>query len=351
VEVGSFFGKVGTTLPSAALIGIFIAVSALLALPVHEAGHLLGGWLAGFRFQLFAVGPLMVMRTADGLHVRWHTDFSLYGGIAASLPTDLRDLTRREGWMVAGGPGTSLLAGAGSLFASAGLAAASVFADASAALALAGTGLSTFGAASVGIGLITLLPTTTSGFLTDGARLWRLWRGHPSADRNAAVFALTSLTFTERPREWPASLVEQAVGTEDGTLYDVEGHRMAYLYALDTGRLTAARGHLQVALDRHGTYPASAESVLFVEAAFFEGGIRADAEAARHWFTYVDEARSAFLNEGSCLRARAAFDAAAGEVGDETLAAAREALAASTTPGLAEAERDWLETLASPSAS
>jgi hypothetical protein len=151
--------------------------------------------------------------------------------------------------------------------------------------------------------------------------------------------------FTERPREWPSALVDQACGPDDDTLYDAEGHRMAYLHALDSGSPAAAGDHLQAALDRYDTYPTSARPTLFVEAAFFEGAIRGDADAARRWLPYVNEEAGTFLDDGTRLRAQAAADWAAGQAVDETLAAAHDALSTSTTPGLAEAERDWIASL------
>ena len=35
----------------------------------HEFGHVAGGWLAGFRLQLFSVGPLRLERRGD--RYRW----------------------------------------------------------------------------------------------------------------------------------------------------------------------------------------------------------------------------------------------------------------------------------------
>ena len=145
---------------------------AFLALPVHEAGHLLGGWLVGFRFCLFVAGPVMVVREATGIGLRWNRDFSLYGGLAASVPTHADDLSRPHAWMVAGGPLTSVVSGGASLALS-GLLLGNGWEPGSAAEGALLLGLLTFGASSVLIGLVTLIPTTTSGFPTDGAQLLR----------------------------------------------------------------------------------------------------------------------------------------------------------------------------------
>ena len=330
-------------------IGVVVGIVGVLGLVLatHEAGHLLGGWMSGFRFQLFVVGPLMITRTAGGIRARLHTQWSLYGGLALSLPTDLHNLARREARMVAGGPAASLVLG---------------FLGVGAYVAFGGTDLTPrsapvgwllargaylFGTGSLGVGLITLVPTTTSGFLTDGARLWRSWRGHPAAPRDAAVFALTALLFVKRPRDWDRALVRQACAPDDETLYDVEGRRLAYLHLLDAGDAAAAQDALQEALDRHALYPPTLLPTLFAEAAFFEGAVRGDGEAARRWLDAAGDAPA--LDASTLLRAQAAA-AWAAEAPDaaDALRAARAALDASAFPALAEAAHAWLDALARP---
>lgn len=327
--------------------GIGLVIVVCLTLAAHEAGHLLGGWLSGFRFRLFVVGPLMLTRTTDGLHAQWHTHWALYGGLALSLPTDLHDLARREARMVAGGPVTSLLLGLAGLGTYIALGGADVGPPGSAPVGWLLTHGALFASAgSLGIGLVTLLPTTTSGFSTDGARLWRYWRDHPAAERDAAVFALTALLFVDRPRDWDPTLVQQATAVDDETLFDVEGRRLAYLYALDTGDLRTAYDALQGALDRHALYPPALQATLTAEAAFFEGAVRGDAAAAQHWLAATGD--GAALDEETRLRAAAAVAWAGGGDATEALDRARTALANSTALPLAAAARDWLATLARP---
>ena len=326
-----------------ATVGLVVLIG--LALAAHEVGHLLGGWLSGFRFQLFALGPLMLTRAPDGLRARWHTHWSLYGGLALSLPTDLTDLAHREARMVAGGPVTSLLLGLTGIGAYLALGEAAGAPRGSVPFGwLLVNGAFFFGVGSLGIGLVTLIPTTTSGFYTDGARLWRLWRDHPATERDAAVFALTALLFAERPRDWNTDLVEQAIAVDDNTLFDVEGRRLAYFHAIDGGDFAVARNRLQGAIDRHAIYPSALLSNLTGEAAFFEGAVRGDAPAARRWL--AASGTSAGLNESTQLRAQAAAAWAAGEAAGDMLDRARDALSSDMAPPLAAAQRDWLNVLA-----
>src|SRR5207249_4711493 len=88
-----------------------LLVVCLVPLPLiaHEAGHLLGGWLVGFRFHYVNLGPVTIRRHADRIRFSPMKDRESPFGGACSLATDDRDLARREAIMVAMGPVASLL--------------------------------------------------------------------------------------------------------------------------------------------------------------------------------------------------------------------------------------------------
>ena len=295
--------------------------------------------MRGFRFQLFAVGPLMLTRSDNSIQVRLHTHWALYGGIALAMPGGNSDTDpTSEAWMVAGGPAMSFLLGCAALAGAWALG----FLDAP-RLSAAGA-LYYFGFSSLGIGLVTLIPTTTSGFLTDGARLWRYWRNHPAAERDSAVFALTAASAAERPRNWSPALIAQATTAEDGTVHDVSAHLLSYQHHLDAENLPAARTALQEALDRYDLYPASLQPTLTSEAAFFEGAVRADADAAGRWLAVHDTAPP--LGTSIRRRAEAAVALATGNGAAEAIDAARQALSDQPFAGLRAAERDWIAAMA-----
>ena len=318
-------------------VGAVLVVFCVLA--VHEAGHLVGGWMRGFRFQLFAVGPLMLRRSEGGIQMRLHTHWALYGGIALTLPEgNDPPAPSTEAWMVAGGPAMSFLAGCAALAGAWALG----FLDMP-RLSAAGA-LYYFGFSSLVIGLITLIPTTTSGFLTDGARLWRYWRSHPAAERDAAVLALTAASATERPRNWTPDLVAQATAVEDKTVYDASAYLLAYQHYLDAENLPAARTALQEALDRYDLYPPTMQPALTAEAAFFEGAVRADADAAAWWLAVHDTAPP--LGTSTRRRAEAAVAVATENDATDAIDAAIQALDDQPFAGLQSAERDWIAALA-----
>lgn len=261
----------------------------ILFLGFHEAGHLLGGRLAGFKVLLFIVGPLKIERTGERFEIGLNRSLPLWGGIASSVPMDSHDLRRRMLLMVAGGPVSSLLGGAAAL---------GLFALASSRLAADGTtfaelmlcaSLLIFGAGSLAIGAVTLIPGTTSGFLTDGARILRLLRTGPETDREIAILALMGLSMGGyRPAEWDPALVARAVGSgDDGSSNVPVGRLLALAHTEDLGRIDEAREHLETCLAQRERLPEATRAGLFLEAAWFVAVQDTDAVRARELFAYA----------------------------------------------------------------
>ncbi|WP_276959206.1 hypothetical protein [Allomeiothermus silvanus] len=252
---------------AAALLG------AALAPLVHELGHVVGGLLAGFRFVWLVWGPLELRREGERLRLARNRHLGLAGGLALCLPPD--EASRwGVAWYVGGGPLLSLGAG-------------------SAALALAGAGgmpaqgsvegwaAAAFGLASLGIGLLTLIPSRRGGLLSDGARLLRSLRQPALARQDLAVAVLSGLSLgARRPRDWPAELLAQVA--LEGEPPDATAAFVLYLHALDHGHIAQARAHLQQALCMApAVTPLATE--LALEAAFFEVAVRRDPERGHRW--------------------------------------------------------------------
>jgi hypothetical protein len=302
------------------------AVLSVVFLPLlvglHEVGHVLGGWLAGFPFAFCVVGPLKFAQGQRKLRIRWIGIPQGFVGLAASLPTDDRDLRRRLVVMFAGGPAVSLLI---------------------AMIALAyhfGLGyhlreggwldqvVLIIGVWSLGIFVLTIVPRRVRGFLTDGAQLLLLLRGGPDAERHGATAALTgnSLRGT-RPRDWPLSLLEAATSRPDGSAEDAAAAALAYHWALDRGDVDGAGAFLDRALAAQEQLPAVTRSALFLEAAYFTARHRGHAPTAR---AFLAQAKgSAFIEPYTRRRAEAAVLLAEGD---------REAARQRATEGLAAIE-------------
>lgn len=300
------------------VIALAVLATAWLAILAHEAGHVAGGLLARFRFQLLVAGPLRIERdaTTERVRVMLNRNASLFGGIAASLPTTTDALPRRLALMVAGGPGASFLlaAAAGAL----------LLGPLAGVGPLAGMVLETMMIISAGLGVVTLVPMRFSGFSSDGARLLRLARGGPEAEREAAMLALIALSVAgTAPRDWPAETIRAVTTLHDGSADECSGWLIAYSYELDRGDVTAARAALHRGLELADRYPQPFVPSLMAEAAFFEGFFTRDAAAARAYLAEAPE-HSMAVKPFDRLRAEAALALAEGDP-----AAARERIDAS----------------------
>lgn len=316
-----------------------MAAALVIAFPllvgVHELGHLLGGIAVGFRPLLFMVGPLRIERIGDRVKTRFSFKGAMFGGLAACVPMDTRDLRRRTLWLIAGGPLASLVAGA--LFL-----AARPLVDAPFANAL----LLAFGLVSLLIGVIALVPTKASGFYTDGARIIRLIRGGADVEREVAVIAIMAASMSgQRPRDWSPELLAAASAGEPDTLFGAAARQYAYQYELDRGRVNAARVHLEAALSAVEILPKQARPGLMLLGAYFAARVDGDAERARAFLAQADggllmAGHTRPLVEAAIARAEGDRALAA-----ERLDAAEAALRAATDAGSARAAADEIAAL------
>jgi hypothetical protein len=314
-EMSSTYGKASFTLVRLSLhnlskfgaVAVFL-LGPLLAAVTHELGHVLAGWLVGFRFQLFVVGPIKIVRGESGrVRLELNRDPALFGGMAESLPTDSRDLVTRFAWVVAGGPLMSL--------------ALAVAALVGLAFAPGGVGLlARFAMAWLGLycGLLGLLTATPMSYsrtlISDGARLLRLIRGGADAARDAAILNLLALAAANRPaRDWDDAVVATTLVPSDGSSFECQARLFAYQVAVDRGEGERAYEHLTRTLELRDAFLESSAPMLAVEAAYFEGWWRGRADEARRWLGQLP-ARSPVVPNYERLRAEAAADAAAGEI-------------------------------------
>ena len=157
---------------------IFAIISFILASATHELGHVLTGLLVGFKFHLFVAGPLGVKRDEnDRVVIYIEKDISLWGGIAATLPKEAdQGNYKRFGRVLLGGPLASIVFGMVSLIP--GVLIDQIF-------------LILFGAMSIGIGTVSLIPMRNGAFYTDGGRWLRM---HKNESTKAVEMAIWNLT-------------------------------------------------------------------------------------------------------------------------------------------------------------
>lgn len=153
-------------LPGAVVLGAFcLGIPATLAIAIHEAGHLLGGRLAGLTPLFASVGPVTFTRTELGWRLGWSRRLPLYGFARCTEPRDF--------WQAF----TFALAGPLANFAASMIAAPLALA---AAPSLVGCWLGLLAVHSAFLGICSLLPIIERAHPSDGLFLWRLLsRGLP----------------------------------------------------------------------------------------------------------------------------------------------------------------------------
>lgn len=354
LSIGSFIGTQMTNDVSwgfSTWQRLTLVVAILLPLPlilaIHEAGHLLGGRIAGFNFSLFVVGPLMISRSRQGLEVSLNKSLSMYGGLAASYPTDTHNLQRRMLWMIIGGPGMSLLAGCIFIGLRLLLLPEAAHPDTHSVLYLyLWLELMVMGLASLFIGFITLFPGKTGGFLTDGARLRLLLKGGAEASREEALWLITTRSLSGvRPRHWDAETIQKAVALKDDSPFEYAVHMLAYYHALDMHHFADTHKHLSRCLEMWDVLPPPIRPSLSMEAAYFEAACRHDAPAARAWLDATRE--GPFVDDAAKIRGKAAVLIAEGHL-DEARSLAScldEALRQNVDEGMVIAQKDWVDRL------
>ncbi|OGX91364.1 hypothetical protein BEN49_05065 [Hymenobacter coccineus] len=148
-----------------------LPVAWLLAVLLHELGHVLAGQTQRFQFRWLAVGPLLWKREAGRLRLVWNKSLNLAGGMALCLPPNADDLRRRFMVFAAGGPLGSAAWAAVAL----GTYALLPVATSAVGQVLAGA-LAASGGISALLALLTLIPAHVGGFYSDGGRLLHLGR-------------------------------------------------------------------------------------------------------------------------------------------------------------------------------
>jgi hypothetical protein len=257
-----------------------LPLALLLALALHEAGHVTAGLLCGFEFRLFVVGPIRVDRRDGHLKVSVNRVAALWGGIAGCVPASFGPrLQRHMIFFAAGGPVSSLL---GATLLIPGL--TILKAHASAAILL-----TTFALISASLGMVTLCPMRMGGFTSDGMRLFMLLRRKPEGQRWTALAALGGLSQTLRPRDWPPQLMALLGDGMDAQADAVIACLLWHMWYVDKREYDSARMWLERGLNHTNSMPPSMQPVAYLAAAQFYARHGADPALARQYFELAEK--------------------------------------------------------------
>lgn len=297
-ELDSFLGRI---LLVPAVLGVLIVP----ILTIRALGHTLLSMVGGGQLMRFTSGPFLIQRENGELQFGANTRWSRYAGSAVTAPSPSADLRRWIRWRelgpFAGLAVYTLLV----LLISNWLQAQSFVADDADLSRIVST---------VSFALIVLVITLGVWQLINRhvPRIWRMSRGGPAADREAAIVAMTSLILVgRRPHEWPEAWPATAVWDEDESVEGLYGHRFAYLYALDTGDMEAADRHFRELEEHADRLPKRMrEHLVDLERPFVEAWIRGNVAEAR---AHLDQMVSTVIERYRFRRIQAAVLLAEGE--------------------------------------
>ncbi|HET7037160.1 MAG TPA: site-2 protease family protein [Thermomicrobiaceae bacterium] len=325
--VGLAAGRFGQPYLDGQLLLLTFPITIFLAVAIHELGHLAAARTQGFTIYVFAVGPLCLARR-DG---RWRLSRGAgkgIGGFVVSAPRHAHDYRRRRAVVVVAGAVANITVG---------LVLVLVARDVRFLLTLAEVSLLT--------GLVQAVPFSYGGSPSDGRTFLRLLRG----GRRGALYELVGeincrVLAGERPREWDRALIHAMTAIPTELHPDPAAFSYAYLHYFDAGDLQSAERNLERAVEvALARAPASAASCV-ASLAYFHAYRGEQIEACRE---ALDLLRDFGLKPDVLQRLEAAVSLAAGEheVGRAQAQAALDQLDKSWLPGLARADRDWLENL------
>jgi uncharacterized protein (TIGR03435 family) len=276
-------------------LSVDIILALYLAILVHELGHVMVGWAAGFELRGLAVGGLLLERQARGWRLRL-TTFS--GGFAGMSPRSTEGLTRRYAWLVAGGPAASIL-----LF-----------------TAVARLRGEYFGRTLFFVNLLVviscLIPYTTRGRYSDAKFLMILARKGAAAERLAAILYLIARDAQGTPpRDWPRELLEQIVVPARGTPFLVASLALRYAAALDHDDAEAVAAALEKALEVSNEISPDARRWFLTAASCFQAWFRNRPSQAEEWLASARRVKVSVNQKDWDCRALALIALAKGDAG------------------------------------
>jgi hypothetical protein len=263
-------------LPFLALsVGVTI-LALVVAVFLHELGHVAAGYAFGFRVARIHLGPLEIR---DYGLPRVRLVRSLQAGVVL-VPVDGATALGPLRWgliaSTAAGPLMGLAAGALLIAVAGGLRLADP-------LSLT----QVLGQMSLILGVFNLLPLRSGDQLSDGRRIFSLlMRNRECGHILAATLMMGDALSGRRPREWDTSLL----AVMERSPKDVFARLALYEAAIDRGEIALAGQHLDAAVALRREKWTSADAVLFTEAAYYVARHRGDPRAARAFLGLADGA-------------------------------------------------------------
>jgi len=252
----------------------------ILAIAIHELGHLIAGWAVGFSFSSLQVGPLFLENQYGVLRAQLSTDMMALG-LAGMFADNVRKLRRRLLIYIVGGPAANLATVIIVIIVSRLVPSTPVSGVATAVGQLA--------AISLVLAMLSLVPITS----TDGASIEMLISSPFAARRFLSTMALGSqYNRGLRPRNWKQTWLRAATYIPDKSRSDFYASWMAYLAANDRKDVDLAAQYLERCLETTPALTLRWRDLVAQEAAVFSAWFAMDGDLAEKWLTQVKKRRS-----------------------------------------------------------
>lgn len=252
-----------------------------VAIVLHELGHLLAGWMVGFHFSSFTIGPFSILLEYGKLRIRVRRSLPA-GGYAGMHIDRVRRLRRRLLIFIAAGPATNLLTMGLTLL----LLSYDPTWEASSFVRL-------FWMNSAILGIGNLLPFRLGVLYPDGARIWMLLFSRAKARRWLSVAAIGSQSRAGvRSRDFRRTWLSAAGSVQDGSVDEFAANWIAYMAANDRKDVPAAAAHLERCLRLVKLLGPLLQDLVALEATVFVAWFREDPALAEKWFANVKKIKT-----------------------------------------------------------
>jgi len=249
----------------------------LLAAIAHQAGHVVAGWLAGFRTR----GVRFTLAPSDAAPAGLDSAISIPLRPLILDTNSIDHLENRLIFLMAGG--------------AAGNAALAILLEIIRQITAPGliTSLALHLASMLSLitGITALLPDVSGrGRYSDGARILMLLRRDARARRWLAIIGLQhALERGEMPRSWPTKLVSETLAFTDETTDTVTGNWIAYLGTTGRQDIASATRYLEEALSVLDSVQTGLRNRIFLEAAVFQAWYRGNPVKAELWVSRISQ--------------------------------------------------------------
>jgi len=261
----------------------FYVLSILLAIVIHEMGHLAAGWLVGFRFSSITVGPISLRVEYGRLKLQLRRSM-LVGGYAGMHVGRLRLLRQRLRVFIAGGPIANLLTA---------VLCASILVYTPPESVGMRVAIEMLWMISAVLGILNLIPYRVGALYNDGSRILTLRISLAKTRRWICQCAIANQAQSGiRPRTWKRTWLDAVGRIRDGSFDDFAGNWVGYVAANDRKDSTTAAAHLERCLELINGLGPSLQDHVALEAAIFTAWFREDPTTSQQWLGEVKKFHS-----------------------------------------------------------